>query len=173
MTPDWIVGATWNDPAWISAVSGAFSALIAGILAWRELFYLPRKTRQEVLNRLPRPATKGLNWGKDDRSFQDKVDEIVKNGLDASELRAKLVLPDRHLWKTIQRLYEENRIDVFLLKGSIAHGGPPGVPRGTGAVLPIFVLGQLPPDMRPKRSEVEGVLSDLRRQGRWLGRARD
>ena len=137
----------------------------ATILGWRELIYLPRKARQDVLDRLQRPAPSGLDWGEGDSSFQDRVDAIAKDGLDASQLRARVALPDRRLWKAVQHLYGRNRIDVFLLKGKAAAGGPPEVPEGTTTVLPIFVLGTLPPDMRPERSEVEALLSDLRKGG--------
>lgn len=130
--------------------------------AWREFLHLPRKARQEVLDRLREPAATGLNWGEDTKqSFQDKVDEIMKNGMDVSDLRSRIALPDRHLWKAVQHLYGENRIDVFLLKGMTIDDGHPDVPERSRAVLPIFVRGALPPEMRPERSEVETILSGL------------
>ena len=141
------------------------AAMGGAILGWRELIYLRRKARQEVLDRLQRPAPRGLVWAEGDPSLPDRVDAIVKNGLDASELRARSALPDRHLWKAVQHLFEGNKIDVFLLKGKAAAGGPPGVPEGATMVLPIFVLGLLPPDMRPDRAEVAALLSDLRKRG--------
>ena len=146
-------------------ILGAAAAVLgtaAAVLGWRELFYLRRKARQEVLDRLRTPAANGLNWSEDDRSFKDKVDAIVRSGLDVSELRSRFALPDRLLWKAVQHLYRENKIDVFLWKGKEAAGGHPEVPKGSEIVLPIFVQGLLPPDMRPERSEVETLLSNLR-----------
>ena len=137
----------------------------ATIMATRELFYVPRKARQEILDRLPELPANGLTREGDDQSFEERVDTIVNGGLDVVQLQARFALPDRHLWKAIQHLYERNKIDVFLLKGETTAGGPPGVPGGTRAVLPIIVRGALPPDMRPERSEVETLLSRLRKRG--------
>lgn len=135
----------------------------AGWWGWREFFHFPRKARQEVLDRLREPPTTGLNWQEDKEvSFQDKVDGIVKSGMDATDLRARFALPDRHLWKAIQHLYRENRIDVFLLKGTMDNCGHPSVPPCSELVLPIFVRRALPPEMRPERSEVEKLLSRFR-----------
>lgn len=129
---------------------------------WRECFYWPRKARQELLDRLREPTANGLNWAEDkERSFEEKVDEITRNGMDVADLRARFALPDRHLWKAVLNLYRENRIDVFLLKGIASEEGHPDVPAGSKMVLPIFVRGALPPDMRPKRSEVEKTLREL------------
>ena len=146
-------------------------SLIVGILlgipgawwAWREFFYMPQKARQEVLDRLREPAPRGLIWEENrERPFKEKADEIARNGMDAIDLRARFALPDRRLWKAVRHLYGENKIDVFLLKATTVGGEHPEVPPGSSAVLPIFVRGPLPPDMRPKRSEVETILDNLR-----------
>lgn len=142
-------------------------AILLGIggagLAWREFFYLPQKARQDVLDRLREPAVNGLNWvGDTERSWQERTDAVVKNGMDASDLRARFSCPDRHLWKAVQRLYSENRIDVFLLRGIEARGAHRDVPAGTEVQVPIFVRGMLPPDLRPERPEVKTLLRRLR-----------
>ena len=134
----------------------------AAILAWWQLINLQRKARQEVLDRLREAAYDAPIWGENERSFEAKVDQIKRNGLDACELRARVALPDRRLWKIVRKLYAEGRIDVYLLRGIAGDDRNREVPKGTKMVLPIFVKGQLSPDMRPERSEVEALLSGLR-----------
>ena len=125
-------------------------------LAWREFLHLPQKARQEILDRLREPAADGLNWEEDSNQ------SFISNGMDVQELRAQLSIPDKRLWKAIQRLYDEGRIGIFLWKGTIMGDGHPQIPDGSKTVVPIIIKGALPPDMRPERSEVERILSILR-----------
>ena len=151
----------------VAVIVAVFLGLPGAWLGYRHFFELPRESRQEVLDRLPDRPGNGVFGPVGEQSFQDKVGEIVKNGMDPSTLRAGFTRPDGHLWKAVRHLYEEKRIDVYLVKEVIGNDDHPDIPEGAPAVLPIFVKGALPPDMRPEQSEIEALLSGL--MGRPVG----
>ena len=112
------------------AIAGIVVAICLGVpstwLALRELYYLPRTAEQHVLDRLRDRTPTGLTWQGTEQSFQQRVDQVVRDGMDVSELRSTTSVPDRHLWKAVKRLYRDNRIEVFLLKGITSDPVPTG-----------------------------------------------
>jgi hypothetical protein len=141
-------------------VAGAILGLASAFLAWRELTLLPRKARQEILDRLREPTSNGLPWGPEGSSYQERVDAVVLSGMDARDLQSRFALPNRHLWRAVRHLYEGGKIEVFILEG-IAEGHP-DIPPGKKSLLPIFVRGAIPPDLRPRKEMVDIVFQSLR-----------
>jgi len=70
-------------------------------------------------------------------------------------------MPRRQLYRALDRLVKDRRLDVFLLKGQIATG-PLSVPPGASGVLPIVFKGPLPPELRASDADIERLLRELR-----------
>lgn len=140
----------------VALVIGAAGAF----LAWRKVTRLGREARQDILNLLPDPVPTPLSVSRENR-----IDTIMRTSLDLSQLEARFAMPKKELYKQLEKLFRQGKIQVFIQKG-IATGGHPTIQEGARLLIPFIHKGGLPPDLRADDEEVIRLFSELRKRPR-------
>src|SRR5438067_6314497 len=109
-----------------------------------------------------RPTANGSPFGPGGRSRrQIHRSPGARCATEGWGFESRTSMPRRQLYRALDRLVKDRRLDVFLLKGQIATG-PLSVPPGASGVLPIVFKGPLPPELRASDADIERLLRELR-----------
>ena len=136
----------------ILALIGVVLGLGGSFLAFRELYLIPHRERQELLDALPNPALPGL----------PTADFVKANSLDLAGLEARLAMPRKRLYRALEKLVIAGRIELFIEQG-VNVGNHPQIPIGAVLTVPYVYKGLLPPSLRSTRGQVLGLLQMLRK----------
>src|ERR1700730_3702440 len=144
---------SWEAIGAIAAVVGLALAIPATwklVLDWlNQSEKASEEARQQVLNALPNPAPRPIQpVGQSD---QAEAEFVMANSLDISELNARLAAPTEALQKSVRRLIEEGKIEVFILEGVMASGEA----AGKRTLVPHFYKGGMSPSLRPSPEKLE------------------
>jgi hypothetical protein len=134
----------------IADIITAVLGVVAILISLREFWLAPMQARQAILNSLPASSDRALA----DMNYEQQVAYVEKKSLSFGQLNAQHAFPRRHLKKALYRLVKEHRIEIFILKGIAAEGGPPPIPAGTKLMIPHVYKGLLPPGLRSPDQEV-------------------
>ncbi len=117
-------------------IAGLVLGLPVTYLAWHQLFRMPSKARQQIL---------------------DRLGDLP---LDPATLESKFSLPKKYLWKSVAVLYKQRKVDIAITEGVIETDHP-DIDPGTKAILPMIKRGLYSPDNRAAEHMALEILASL------------